>query len=125
MKINNIMDIKYRLIGHINHTHGTSIKAKQVSFANINKRKNVWWLNIAVSKFTDDVHLLLNTPEYAYWVQLPKGFAEGVPFIIRPDKNAVDLEISANPEFMYLKDVKSGGVGFDFEGYLKEKIALL
>ncbi|AFL81135.1 hypothetical protein Aeqsu_1652 [Aequorivita sublithincola DSM 14238] len=116
------MDAKNKLIGNINHTQGTALKASQFSFANINKSKNVWWFNIPISKFSDDVHLLLNTPDYAYWVHLPRGFAKGVPFRIRPDKNAVDLEISANPGDRYLRDVKSKGAGFDFEPYVKEKI---
>ena len=98
---------KKELIDHINHNYEGGLNNSNTSFSSINKSKEVWWFNIAVSKFVDDVHLLLSTPTYAYWVHLPKGFAKGVPFRIRPDKNAVDLEISANPEFMYLKDRKS------------------
>lgn len=113
---------KKELIEHINYKFSGGLNNGNTSFSSINKSKEVWWFNVPVSKFTDDVHLLLNISEYAYWVHLPKGFAKGVPFRIRPDKNAVDLEISANPEFMYLKDVKSGGVGSDFQPYIKEKI---
>jgi hypothetical protein len=32
-----------------------------------------------------------------------------MPFKVREDKNAVDLEISADKNFKYLQDVKSGG----------------
>jgi hypothetical protein len=35
----------------------------------------------------------------------------------------VDLEISADRNFKYLIDVKSGGTGFDFRGFVKERIA--
>ncbi|WP_417857538.1 hypothetical protein [Xanthomarina gelatinilytica] len=116
------MMTKKELIAFINQNYDGGLNNSNTSFSSINKSKEVWWFNIAVSKFADDVHLLLNTSEYAYWVHLPKGFAKGVPFRIRPDKNAVDIEISANPDFLYLKDVKSGGVGFDFAGFVKEKI---
>jgi hypothetical protein len=116
------MMTKKELIDHINHNYDSGLNNCNTSFSSINKSKEVWWFNVPVSKFTDNVHLLLNTPEYTYWVHLPRGFAKGVPFRIRPDKNAVDLEISANPEFMYLKDVKSGGVGFDFSEFVMEKI---
>tara|TARA_R110002020_G_scaffold120453_8_gene274492 strand:- start:408 stop:575 length:168 start_codon:yes stop_codon:yes gene_type:complete len=43
-------------------------------------------------------------------------------FRIREDKNAVDLEISTDRNGLYLKDVKSGGNGFDFNPLMKEKV---
>jgi hypothetical protein len=73
-------------------------------------------------QFVGDVHLLLNTPEGAIWIKLPKGFGKSVPFKIREDKNAVDLEISADRSFKYLKDAKFGGTGFDFGEYVEGKI---
>lgn len=44
-------------------------------------------------------------------------------FRIRDDKNAVDLEISALSNLMYLTDRKSGGKGFDFRRFVKARIA--
>ena len=117
------MKTKSELISIINRRHSADLNSFNTSYSNINKSKEVWWFNIHVSKFIDDVHLLLNTPEKAIWIKLPKGFTDSVPFKIREDKNAVDLEISADRSFKYLKDVKSGGTGFDFNGYVMESIS--
>lgn len=113
---------KKELIDYINQNYQVTLDVSNTSYSNINKSKNVWWFNVPVNKFTEDVHLLLNTQEYALWVVLPKGFAEGTPFRIREDITAVDLEISADKNNMYLQDVKSGGTGFDFSGFVKEEI---
>ncbi|REE78833.1 hypothetical protein BX611_2968 [Lutibacter oceani] len=113
---------KKELIDYINKNYQASLDSRNTSFSKINSSKDVWWYNVPVSKFTDDVHLLLNTQQYALWIVLPKGFAKGFPFKIREDKNAVDLEISADKNYMYLRDVKSGGTGFNFTEFVKEKI---
>lgn len=114
---------KNQIISFVNHNYNGHLSAANTSFGSINKSKEVWWLNIPVHKFSEDVHLLLNTPNNALWLCLPNGFAPGIiPFKIREDKNAVDLEISADKSFQYLKDVKSGGTGFDFKPYIKETI---
>tara|TARA_R100000935_G_scaffold29362_1_gene49658 strand:+ start:12251 stop:12607 length:357 start_codon:yes stop_codon:yes gene_type:complete len=114
---------KNELIDFVNHKYNGHLSAANTSFGSINKSKEVWWLNIPVHKFNDDVNLLLNAPNYALWLSLPKGFAKGdALFKIREDKNAVDLEISADKNFQYFKDVKSGGTGFDFKPYIKESI---
>lgn len=112
---------KKELLLHINKTYQANISNANTCYSNINKGKEVWWLNIPVPKFTKEVHLLLNTPNYVLWVVLPKGFDISL-FKIREDKNAVDLEISANHNHKYLQDVKSGGTGFDFSPFVKEKI---
>ncbi|WP_417371981.1 hypothetical protein [Gelidibacter japonicus] len=112
---------KKELIDHINQNHDGGLNISNTSFSSINKSKDVWWFNIPVAKFAHDVHLLLNMTDSAIWIKLPRGFVEGQPFKIREDKNAVDLEISADRNFKYLKDVKSGGSGFDFSKYVKDK----
>jgi hypothetical protein len=55
-------------------------------------------------------------------VHLPKGFVSNLNanFKIRQDKNAVDLEISADRSFKYLQDIKSGGTYFNFKPFVKE-----
>lgn len=113
---------KKELMDYINQNYKAGLNSRNTSFSNINKSKEVWWYNVTVTKFTDDVHLLLNTKQYALWIVLSKGFVKGVPFKIREDKNAVDLEISADKNFKYLHDVKSGGTHFNFTTYVKEKI---
>lgn len=115
---------KKELIACINLTHGADLNGSSASFSSINKSKEVWWFNVPVAKFNSDVHLLLSTGNYALWLHLPQGFVKKlVPsFRIREDKNAVDLEISADKNFKYLKDIKSGGSEFDFTPFVKEKI---
>jgi hypothetical protein len=115
---------KSQLIDHINQNHKAGLNGSNTSFSSINKSKEVWWFNIAVPKFNEDVHLLLSSSNYALWLHLPKGFVKQLAgsFKIRQDKDAVDLEISADKNFKYLKDIKSGGCGFDFTAFVKEKI---
>ena len=115
---------KSQLIAQINHHHKAGLNSTNTSFSSINKSKEVWWFNVPVSKFNVDVHLLLSGSNYALWLHLPKEFVKqlAATFKIRLDKEAVDLEISADKDFKYLKDVKSGGSGFDFTPFVKEKI---
>lgn len=115
---------KQQHIDRINTQFKGELNSRNTSYASINKAKNVWWSNINVSKFEDDVHLLLAETDHFLWISLPKGFVCNLSdtFRIREDKNAVDLEISADINTRYLVDVKSGGTGFDFRKYLKEEI---
>jgi hypothetical protein len=115
---------KTELIAYINQNHKVGLNTTNTSYSSINKSKEVWWFNIPVAKFNSDVHLLLSTGNYALWLHLPQDFVKKlVPsFKIRQDKDAVDLEISADKNFKYLKDVKSGGSGYDFTSFVKEKI---
>jgi hypothetical protein len=115
---------KSQLIAQINETHKGGLNISNASFSSINKSKEVWWFNIPVTKFNSDVHLLFSNGNYALWLHLPQGFVKqlATSFKIRLDKDAVDLEISADKNFKYLKDVKSGGSGFDFTAFVKEKI---
>ncbi|MFC4633348.1 hypothetical protein ACFO3O_05485 [Dokdonia ponticola] len=118
------MITKKEIIAYINATKGTYLNNSNTSYSKINTSKTVWWFNIRTDKFNDDVHLLLNDKTKAIWITLPKGFVGNLygTFKIRKDKDAVDLEISADRCFKYLQDVKSGGTGFDFSGFVKEKI---
>ena len=115
---------KVQLIETINKNHQAGLNNTNTHFSSINKSKEVWWTTVPLHKFNSDVHLLLCSGEYAYWIQLPKGFVKQLPtiFKIRQDTNAVDVEISADKSFKYLNDVKSGGTGFDFTPFVKEKI---
>jgi hypothetical protein len=115
---------KTELITYINQNHKGGLNSANTSFSSINKSKEVWWFNIPVTKFNSDVHLLLSASNYVLWLHLPKGFVKqlATSFKIRQDKDAVDLEISADKNFKYLKDIKSGGSEFDFTPSVKEKI---
>ena len=118
------MKTKKEIIEYINTTKRTYLTSSNTSYSKINKSKDVWWFNVRTDKFNDDVHLLLNTESKFIWIKLPKGFVSNLysTFKVREDKDAVDLEISADKSFKYLHDVKSGGTGFDFNPFLKESI---
>lgn len=109
-----IMLINGKFDGHLNSTN--------TSFASINKRNKIWWFNIGINKFNNAVNLLLDHQEYVTWVFLSKGFVKQLSetFRIRTDKNAVDLEICAERDERYLKDIKSGGTEFDFNPFVKQ-----
>ncbi|WP_026951126.1 hypothetical protein [Algoriphagus mannitolivorans] len=116
---------KKQLIDRINTQYNGNLNSLNTSYASINKaKKKVWWANIHVSKFADDVHLLLADTDHFHWISLPKGFVRDLAstFRIREDKNAVDLEISADQNSRYLVDVKSGGTGFNFRKYVREEV---
>ena len=117
------MDTKKEIIDFINITKGIHLNSSNTSYSKINKSKEVWWFNIRTSKFNDEVQLLLNNKNEVIWLSLPKGFVNNLSntFKIREDKDAVDLEISVDKNFNYLHDVKSGGSGFDFSGFVREK----
>tara|TARA_R110000744_G_scaffold12647_3_gene37485 strand:- start:6550 stop:6912 length:363 start_codon:yes stop_codon:yes gene_type:complete len=118
------MSSKKELIDYINAREGGALHSSNTSYSKINISKEVWWLNVPTHKFNGAVNLLLKANKKVIWVQLPKGFVNNIAayFKIRPDRDAVDLEISADKNYMYLRDVKSGGTGFDFSGFVKDTI---
>ena len=120
------MKTKKEIIDYINTTKGGSLTSGNTSYSKINKSKDVWWFNVRTNKFNSNVHLLLKTEIQVIWITLPKGFVSNLPstFKVREDKDAVDLEISADTQFKYLQDVKSGGTGFDFSGFVKAEIKI-
>ncbi len=118
------MSTKSQLIEFVQSNFGDrTVRSTNTSFASINKSKEVWWLNIPVGKLEEQVNLLLQGEDKVIWIQLPKNLVANLAskFKIREDKNAVDLEISADRSYLYLKDVKSGGTHFDFKPFLKEQ----
>ena len=119
------MNTKQECIAAINLKFKAGLSSNNTSYSNINKSKNVWWLNIATSKFKAPVNLLLKTEDGVFWINLPIGFVTSIKktFKIREDKDVVDLEINAGSN-NFLFDLKSGGTGFDFNKFVKEEIFL-
>lgn len=113
-------------IDYINKTYGGDLNNANTSFASISisKYKTVWWANIPLKKFNESVHLLFNDTDEVIWIELPKSFEPNLSdkFKIRPDINAVDIEVWAVNDEQYMKDVKSGATGFDFKPFIKEHI---
>ena len=115
------MNTKQECIAAINLKYKAGLSNINTSYSNINKSKNVWWFNIATSKFKAPVNLLLKTEDGVFWINLPIGFVSSIKktFKIREDKDVVDLEINAGSN-NFLCDVKSGGTEFNFNAFIKE-----
>lgn len=119
------METKSNIIAYINKTYGADLSNSNTSFSSINVAKRVWWTNVPLKKFSEQVNLLFNDTKEVIWIVLPKNFVSSLPdnFRIREDKNAVDIEVWAGNDEQYMKDVKSGGTGFDFKPFIRERIA--
>lgn len=118
------MQSKSEIIAYINKTYGAGLNNTNTSFSNINVAKKVWWINVPLKKFNEPVNLLFNDTDEVIWIELPKNFVLNLSdvFRIREDRNVVDLEVWAGNDEQYMKDVKSGGTGFDFKPFIKERI---
>ena len=102
------MNTKQECIAAINLKFKAGLSSNNTSYSNIYKSKNVWWLNIATSKFKAPVNLLLKTEDGVFWINLPIGFVTSIKktFKIREDKDVVDLEINAGSN-NFLFDLKN------------------
>ena len=92
------------------------------SFSNVNRAKSVWWLNIALRKFKIESHILLAKNPGLIWLRVEANTFQCLQrvFRIRPDKNVVDLEIASDGG-QYMRDTKSGGVGYYFKPHIKRE----
>ena len=92
-------------------------------FSNINKSaKKVWWFNIPPQKFGNELHLLCVKKSGLIWLRIKAGAIRNPEsvFKLRTDervKGLIDLEIAVSGD-LYLKDVKSGGTGYDFRPHV-------
>ncbi len=94
------------------------------SFANINKAKPVWWLNIDPDKLNYDLFILLVSSSKMYVLHIPPNKIINPTSKFRLKGKALDLEIGSNPGMEFLRDVKSGGTMFNFKPYLLDKMDL-
>ena len=88
----------------------------------INKsaEQKVWWFNILPQRFGNDLHLLCAKEPGLIWLRIKANTfpnPESV-FRLRSDKGSIDLEIAADGD-RYLKDLKSGGAGYDFRPHIE------
>ena len=103
---------------------GAVLGVNNCHFAELNRNKNIWWFDIAVSRLAigqyEWVHLLLHTPDTDQLLHLkvPTVFLreklEGL--VIRNEgkrKAALSLELSADKD-SFLKDVRPAGTGVSF-----------
>ena len=118
----NGLKTKKEIIEIINPKYDAFLTVNNTNCASISISKKIWQINVPVINFMEDVHLLLNATNLVIWIVIPKGSINLDLFKIREDKNALVLEISADNNFKYLHDVKSGGTEFDFSEFVKEEI---
>jgi len=93
-------------------------------FANINKAKPVWWLNIDPDKLNYDLFILLVSGSKLYVLHIPPNKIVNPTSKFRIKGKALDIEIGSNPGVEFLRDVKSGGTMFNFNPYLLDKLEL-
>jgi hypothetical protein len=97
-----------------------TLNSQNTNFSKVNISKPVWWFNIPPKRFMNDLHLILLKEKGFIWIKIPGKRFKNLEkeFRIRQDKNVVDLEISAEPGYYYLRDIKSGGTGIGFEQFV-------
>lgn len=126
MKTNS--ELKKSIINFLNKNHNANLNNKNVRYSSINKSKNVWWFNIPIKKFNEEMNLFLFDENKTIWINLPKNFCLNLTdnFRIRIDnkKNDIDIEIcSDKTDSNFLKDIKSISKNFDFSKYVKMEIS--
>ncbi len=94
-------------------------------FANINNAKDVWWFCIPLTRFDNDLHLLLNKRNGIIWLKVLANTFENLSNVFRIRlreqwrEQRVDLEISSNSQYMV--DIKSGGTRYDFRQHIEHE----
>ena len=94
---------------------------RNTRFSNVNASKPVWWLNVPLRKFKDELHLLLAEENGGLiWLRIKGNTFPSPKDVFRywEDKGAVDLEISTMPQD-YMTDVKSGGTNYNFTKHIE------
>ncbi len=94
------------------------------AFANINKAKPVWWINIDPDKLNFDLFILLVSSSKLYILHIPPNKIQNPTAKFRLKGKALDIEIGSNPGMEFFRDVKSGGTMFNFKPYLLDEVEL-
>lgn len=90
-----------------------------VSWANINASKDVWWIDIPTKKFFRDFHLILNDEKnrILHWIFIPSGtFKDPYRTFRKLREGYISVELSSREANKFV-DVKSGGTNFDFNQF--------
>jgi hypothetical protein len=98
-------------------------------FSNVNTSKEVWWLDVPVSKVTSGVYqtitLVLHDPQKKelHVLEVPAAFLKTnlAKLAIREDKDTVSLELSSDPRRLF-ESVRPVGSGVRFGQFLSETI---
>ena len=92
------------------------------AFADVNAARPVRWFDIDPRKFGNDLHLPCAGNSGPAWLKIeantfPNPAGESG---FRPDRGVIDLEISCDVH-QYMRDVKSGGRGYDFRPHIRRE----
>ena len=116
------MDKKQAMAKVNKHVGCRLLNHHNTTFAKVNSAKDVWWINVAPRKLRSDWHIILikKRGNSLIWLRVPAGSisAPEKVFRVRQDKGCIDLEISSHCQ-RYMKDVKSGGTGYDFSRHVE------
>lgn len=111
----------------INKQTGSNIlSSANTSYSKINKAVPLWWFNISPEKFEKDLNLILANNDGFIWVFLPQGSVSKPKrkFRFREDKGLIEIKISTQPGYNYLRDESSGGIGFGFEQFVQKEFKI-
>ena len=106
------------------HLGFVSLNRGNTAFANVNAAKPVWWFNIDTRKFRSDLHLLCAGDPEPVWLKIEANAfpnPEGA-FGVRRDNGLIDLEIPCDVH-QYMREVNSGGRGYDFRPHIRREWA--
>ncbi|HAB26941.1 MULTISPECIES: hypothetical protein [Flavobacteriaceae] len=97
-----------------------SLTTRNTRFSNINTTVPVWWFDIPIELFKNDLHLILKKKSSFYWLCIPRGTFEFPQnsFYIRPDNGKVQLQISTESGLYFMRDKAPGCKGVGFEKYI-------
>ena len=111
---------KQETIQVINNKSGVKILGNHnTHFSNINKAKDVWWFNIPLAKFNNDLYLILNRIDGFIVLKISANTFARLKDVFRiKQKQWVDLEISSDKNYIYMIDIKSGGTKYNFNQHV-------
>ena len=101
------------------HLEGNVLDNHNAHFANINKAKPVWWFDVRLEKFNNDLYLILNKQNNFILLKIPKNTFENLGKVFKiKQEQWVDLEISSSEQDRYMIDIKSGGTKYNFNQHI-------
>jgi hypothetical protein len=108
------------------YTENDSLSSNNTSFSNINKAVPIWWFNISPDKFESQLNLILSSKEGFIWILLPEGSVSNPKrkFRFRDDKKLIEIKITPELGYNYLRDISSGGISFGFEQYVQKEFKI-
>jgi hypothetical protein len=106
-----------------NHLGYDALSKLNTNYATLNLELSRWWFDIPPEKFRNELNLILAQEDSFKWVKIPPHVARNPleKFAMRADKGLIDILISAESGYYYLRDVRSNGTNFNFEPYVQKE----